>query len=69
MPPMQIIVNGQPHTRETPVTLSGLLAEMNLPPRRVAVELNRQLVRRAEFDYVTLRDGDCIEIVTLVGGG
>ncbi|MCL2700064.1 MAG: sulfur carrier protein ThiS [Phycisphaerae bacterium] len=66
---MQIIVNGQPQTRETSVTLGGLLAEMNLQPRRVAVELNRQIVRRAQYEHTLLRDGDCLEIVTLVGGG
>jgi len=66
---MQIIVNGQSRTCETAVTLDGLLAELDLQPRRVAVELNRQLVRRAEFGHTTLRDGDRLEIVTLVGGG
>ena len=66
---MQIIVNGQPQTRDTTVTLGELLAELNLPPRRVAVERNRQIVRRADYDRTTLRDGDTLEIVTLVGGG
>ena len=66
---MQIIVNGQPQTRDATVTLGELLAELNLPPRRVAVELNRQIVRRADYDRTTLRDGDTLEIVTLVGGG
>jgi thiamine biosynthesis protein ThiS len=51
------------------MTLDGLLTELNLPPRRVAVELNRQLVRRAAFGQTTLREGDALEIVTLVGGG
>jgi len=66
---MQIIVNGQSRTCEAGLTLGGLLVELNLPPGRVAIEVNRQLVRRAEFGNVTLRDGDCLEIVTLVGGG
>ena len=45
------------------------LAPADLAPLRVAVEVNRELVRRADYADTTLHDGDKIEIVTLVGGG
>jgi len=66
---MQIIVNGQPRTLETTLTLADLLVDLALPPRRVAIELNRHIVRRDQYDHTTLHDGDTLEIVTLVGGG
>lgn len=66
---MRIIVNGE--SRETPeaATIADLLGEFDLTPQRVAVEVNEQLVRRAEFAGTALHEGDRVEIVTLVGGG
>ena len=66
---MQIRVNGEWRDGAEGVTVAALLAAMSLEPRRVAVERNKQLVRRAEFDATVLADRDEIEIVTLVGGG
>jgi thiamine biosynthesis protein ThiS len=45
------------------------VAQLQLTPARVAVEVNEQLVRRASYTDTTLRDADRVEIVTLVGGG
>ena len=66
---MQIQVNGQWRQQAGEITIGRLLAELELEPRRVAVELNRQLVRRAIFDQTNLNNNDTLEIVTLVGGG
>jgi len=46
-----------------------LLEQLNLKPRRVAVERNKRIVRRASFAEALLGEGDRVEIVTLVGGG
>jgi thiamine biosynthesis protein ThiS len=66
---VQIHVNGQ--TRELPdgATVLELLEQLDLKPRRVAVERNKKIVRRASFAEAQLGEGDRVEIVTLVGGG
>ena len=66
---MEIVVNGQPRSLDGPITVAALLAELCLEPRLVAVERNKRLVRRANFEQTPLADGDALEIVTLVGGG
>jgi len=57
--------------REVPEgqTVAGLLAELNLESRQVAVEVNLQLVPRAAHADCKLQPGDRVEVVTLVGGG
>ncbi|MGH7127306.1 MAG: sulfur carrier protein ThiS [Planctomycetaceae bacterium] len=66
---MQIIVNGEPLQIGPDTTVADLLARLELRPRLVAVERNRELVPRAEHDRCVLGPGDQLEIVTLVGGG
>jgi thiamine biosynthesis protein ThiS len=66
---VQIRVNGNTRELSEPLTLAALLAELNLPARRVAVERNREVVRRDAYDTVRLCDGDVLEIVQIVGGG
>ncbi|MGD9127698.1 MAG: sulfur carrier protein ThiS [Planctomycetia bacterium] len=51
------------------MTVAALLAELNMADRPVAVEVNRELVTRAEHESCPLNEGDIVEIVTLVGGG
>jgi len=66
---MQIHVNGQDRTFDSPMTLTELVADFQLDPRHVAVEVNEQLVPRFRHASTAIQDGDRIEIVTLVGGG
>jgi len=66
---MEIYVNGEPTTVPDGNTVTDLLARYALTPERVAVEINQTLVRRATFTAMTLKSGDRVEIVTLVGGG
>ena len=66
---MLITINGQ--EREVPdhLTLDGLILHLALAPERLAVELNREIVRRANWPRTMLAEGDRIEIVHFVGGG
>ena len=51
------------------MTVHGLLGRLDIDPRRVAVEHNLVVVRRARYDSTVVRDGDEVEIVNFVGGG
>ena len=65
---MKVFVNGE--LREVKAsTLAGLITELDLPVARIAVELNRDVVRRSDWDSTMLKDEDRIEIVHFVGGG
>ena len=66
---MKISINGA--VRDVPEGLSvpSLLALLNIPGDRVAIELNRRIIRKAEWPATVLADGDRVEIVTFVGGG
>ncbi len=66
---MRLTVNGKPERIEGVSTLTELLVHFDLAPIRVAIEVNRELVSRGEFDRTALREDDQIEIVTFVGGG
>ena len=66
---MRVTVNDQPTDLPDSTSVADLLATLALPGTRVAVEVNRQLVRRAQHAETQLNAGDTIEIVTLVGGG
>ena len=64
----KIILNGEQHEWDGPARLSDLL-EARRPRPPFAVEVNKRLVRRNEYEETELREGDRVEIVTLVGGG
>ncbi len=66
---MTVFVNGQPREVPALTTVAGLLQQLEVPPRGVAVELNLDIVPRLRHAETTLSDGDRVEIVTLVGGG
>ncbi len=65
---MTVKVNGQNRDVTNGVTVLALIEQHNLTPQKVAVELNRRLIRTEKYDTV-LKAGDEIEIVTFVGGG
>jgi thiamine biosynthesis protein ThiS len=65
---MKVFINGE--AREFRGTsLAELISQLDLPAARIAVELNREVVRRSEWAGTMLRDEDRIEIVHFVGGG
>jgi thiamine biosynthesis protein ThiS len=66
---MLLTVNGEPRKVPPGATIAQLLAELKLPSRGVAVEVNLQLVPRARHAEFLLSDGDTLEVVSLVGGG
>ena len=65
---MTVTINGEQHTVE-PGTILDLLAHLQIDYRRVAVELNMDILPKAAYEITTLQDGDTIEIVQFVGGG
>ena len=66
---MQVTLNGKAETIDDGLTVADLLRNRQAEPRRVAVEMNRELVVRADYETATISEGDQIEIVSFVGGG
>jgi thiazole synthase len=66
---LTLTINGEPHTLPAPQTVAELLRARRLDARRVAVEVNLDVVPAARHGEHVLREGDRVEIVTLVGGG
>ena len=66
---MRITLNGERYELDEPITVAGLLARLEIDPRRVAVEHNLTLIKRHTFPEVVIGDGDTLEIVNFVGGG
>jgi thiamine biosynthesis protein ThiS len=66
---LHIRLNGEAKEVEEGSTLLALVESLALAPERVAVELNGEVVRRAEWPRVTLDEGDRVEVVHFVGGG
>jgi sulfur carrier protein len=66
---MNIHVNGQGHEIAAGSTVANLLGELGVTQPHVAVEVNLEVVPRAEHRDTILSDGDRVEVVSLVGGG
>jgi thiazole synthase len=66
---LRITLNGDAHELAGPLTVTELLAQLQIDPRRVAVEHNLIVLKRDVFDQTTVREGDEVEIVNFVGGG
>lgn len=66
---MQVYVNGEAKELSDPLSLAELITQLDLPAARIAVELNRAVVRRGDWGTTTVKDNDRIEIVHFVGGG
>lgn len=66
---MEIVVNGQPRQVGEGTTIAGLLAQLGVANKFVAVEVNLDLVPRERHGTRRLAPGDRVEVVTLVGGG
>jgi sulfur carrier protein len=66
---IEIVVNGDPRRTGEGQTLLGLLGELDLDPARVAIELDRKIVKQPCWGDVVLRPGARLEIVQFVGGG
>jgi len=66
---MKIVVNGEIKQIPGSMDLARLIEFLSMPTERVAVELNKGVVPRADWAEVTVKDEDRIEIVHFVGGG
>ena len=69
---MKVYINGEERefdTRPTPFTLLALIELLGMKADRVAVELNRDIVRRDHWSETMLHEGDRLEVVHFVGGG
>jgi len=65
---MKILLNGEQYETKAS-SVKDLLAELEIEPARVAVELNLKIIRKDAFDENRISEGDQVEIVNFVGGG
>jgi thiamine biosynthesis protein ThiS len=66
---MMVKLNGETRECREGMTLADLVAELGLGAKRIAVEMNRDIIPREEYATYRLKAGDEIEIVHFVGGG
>lgn len=64
----RVVLNGE-EKQVAASTIAQLVVELGLEGQPVAVEHNRQVVRRRDHDTTAIGEGDALEVVTLVGGG
>ncbi len=69
MSSITIHLNGEPRRIDAGLTLDGLLAVLELDPRKVAVERNLEIAPRGQYAQIAIAQGDRLEIVHFVGGG
>jgi thiamine biosynthesis protein ThiS len=67
--PIQITLNGERFELDEPISVTALLARLDIDPRRVAVEHNLNIIKKPRYPEVIVGDGDTVEIVNFVGGG
>ncbi|MBC7636573.1 MAG: sulfur carrier protein ThiS [Acetobacteraceae bacterium] len=66
---LELTVNGERRSFAAKLTVAAMLAELGLDIRKVAVERNEEIVRRATYADIVLKSGDVLEIVHFIGGG
>jgi thiamine biosynthesis protein ThiS len=66
---IEITLNGEPREVSSDITVADLVDSLGMKRERVAIERNREVVRRADWEVVRLQTGDRIELVHFVGGG
>jgi thiamine biosynthesis protein ThiS len=66
---MKILINGETQEISNALDLRELLERFSLPRDRVAIELNKQVVRKKDWENIKVADGDKLEVVHFVGGG
>ncbi|HEX7955338.1 MAG TPA: sulfur carrier protein ThiS [Pyrinomonadaceae bacterium] len=66
---LRVEVNGEAQELDEGATLQTLVEQLALAPERLAVEHNREVVRRSDWPALRLSEGDRVEIVHFVGGG
>jgi len=66
---VHVTINGEPQGLNDGLTIADLIIQLGLHERRIAVEVNREIIARERYATRTLTEGDQIEIVHFVGGG
>jgi sulfur carrier protein len=66
---MRLTINGETRENILSQTLKELIEELGLTQGRVAVEVNLQVIKKADYESFRIQDGDVLEIVNFVGGG
>lgn len=66
---MQIFINGETRNIESELNLFELLRKLELPTERIAIELNKDVIRKKDWETIKIADADKIEIIHFVGGG
>ncbi len=67
---MNLVVNGQDyHDIPEGISVKGLLAHLELPEKKIAVERNLEIVSKSTFETTLLSEGDRLEIIHFIGGG
>jgi len=64
-----IVLNGEKSQFEQKTCINELLQQLHLSDKRLAVEVNQEIIMRSEFDNFILSEGDKVEIVQAIGGG
>ena len=66
---MNITINGEQRTFEDGLNLQQLVLQLGLENKRLAIEVNEEIVPRSEYEHYQLKQDDRLEIVQAVGGG
>ena len=66
---IKIIVNGKQMTVILKFSLKNLVDKLKLPIKKVAIEINREIINKRNINNIILKSGDKIEIVNFIGGG
>ena len=66
---MKVFVNGETKEIAENFNLIALLKHLSLPDERIAIELNKEVVRKKDWESIEINDADKIEIIHFVGGG
>ena len=64
-----VVLNGDPRQMPEGLTVATFLAHLGMPADRVAVELDRQIVRKTDWESTPISNGAEVEVVHFVGGG
>ena len=66
---MKIFINGETKELAEEIKLNELLKHFSLPSERIAIELNREVIRKKDWENIKVNDGDKLEVIHFVGGG
>lgn len=67
---MFLVINGVDYADlPDPLTVSGLIAHLGLPEKKIAIERNREIIPKSTFGEAALLEGDTLEIIHFIGGG